>query len=46
VHGPIDGYLRVGAGRVLINAAIGGDVEVGAGSLELGPNARITGRLR
>jgi len=46
VHGPIDGYLRVGAGRILINAAVGGDVEVGTGSLELGPNARITGKLR
>lgn len=46
VLGRIGGYLQAGGGHVLIDAPIGGDVEIGAGSLELGPNARIKGRLR
>jgi cytoskeletal protein CcmA (bactofilin family) len=46
IDGAIDGALSVGGGRVVLDGPIAGDVEVGAGRLELGPNARIGGRLR
>ena len=46
IDGAIAGYLQVGAGTVRINGVVAGDVEVGAGTLELGPNARIEGKLR
>ena len=46
VTGAIDGYLQVGGGRVLIDGPVGGNVEVGSGDIELGPNARIGGKLR
>lgn len=46
VRGPVKGTLRVGAGRLLIDAAIGGDVHATAGRIELGPHARIGGALR
>jgi hypothetical protein len=45
VRGPVGGSVEVGAGDVHIDSEVGGDVRVGAGSLELGPNARIAGRL-
>lgn len=46
VDGAIGGYLQVGAGSVRINGPVAGDVELGAGKVELGPNARIEGKLR
>jgi hypothetical protein len=46
IEGAIGGYLQVGGGNVRINGPVAGDVEVGAGDLELGPNARIEGKLR
>lgn len=46
ISGAIDGYLQAGGGRVIIDGTVGGDVEVGSGRVELGPNARINGRLR
>lgn len=46
IEGPIGGYLQVGAGHVYLNSTVEGDVRVGAGSVELGPNARVAGRLR
>jgi hypothetical protein len=46
VLGAIGGYLQVAGGRVLIDGRIDGDVEAAGGTLELGPNARIGGRLR
>jgi cytoskeletal protein CcmA (bactofilin family) len=46
IKGKIKGYLQAGAGSVLLNGPIIGDVVVTAGSLELGPNARIDGKLR
>jgi hypothetical protein len=46
IDGAIGGYLQVGAGKVRIDGPVAGDVEVGAGELELGPNARIEGKLR
>lgn len=45
IEGAIAGHLEVGGGTVRIDSAIGGDVEVGAGEVELGPNARIDGKL-
>jgi hypothetical protein len=46
IDGAIGGYLKVGAGSVRINGPVSGDVELGAGEVELGPNARIEGKLR
>jgi hypothetical protein len=46
VLGAIGGYLQAAGGRVLIDGAVAGDVDAAAGSLELGPRARITGKLR
>jgi hypothetical protein len=45
IDGAIGGYLEVGGGSVRINGPVAGDVEVGAGEVELGPNARIGGKL-
>lgn len=42
----VESYLQVAAGRVFIDAPIGGDVEAAGEEIELGPNARIAGRLR
>jgi cytoskeletal protein CcmA (bactofilin family) len=44
--GGIGGYLQAAGGRVFIDGRIDGDVEAAAGELELGPRARIGGRLR
>jgi cytoskeletal protein CcmA (bactofilin family) len=46
VVGSIGGYLQAGGGHVFIDGPIQGDVEIATGSIELGPNARIGGRLR
>jgi hypothetical protein len=46
VLGSIGGTLQVAGARVFIDAPIGGDVDIAAGDVELGPNARIAGRLR
>lgn len=46
VRGAIDGYVEIGGGRVYLNGPIGGDVEIGGGDIELGPEARINGKLR
>ncbi|HYX66803.1 MAG TPA: polymer-forming cytoskeletal protein [Burkholderiales bacterium] len=46
IEAPIGGYLQVGGGHVYLDSSVAGDVRVGAGSVELGPNARIAGRLR
>lgn len=45
IDGAIGGYLQVGGGKVLINGPVAGNVEIGAGHVELGPNARIEGKL-
>jgi hypothetical protein len=45
VRGPVGGSIDAAAGDLLIDAAVGGDVRVAGGSVELGPNARIAGRL-
>ena len=46
VRGRIDGDLRANGGRVTLDSQVTGDATVNAGSLKLGPNARIDGKLR
>jgi cytoskeletal protein CcmA (bactofilin family) len=46
ILGPVKGYVQAAGGNVLIDSQVDGDVRVTTGSLELGPNARITGKLR
>jgi len=46
IEGAVKGYVRVAGGYVLINGSIDGDVVATAGTVELGPNARIGGQLR
>ena len=45
IRAPVGGNVQVAGGDVLIDAAVTGDVRVSSGSLELGPNARIGGKL-
>lgn len=46
VNGSIGGYLQSAGGNLYIDGPVGGDVEAAAAQIELGPNARINGRLR
>lgn len=46
IRGPVKGDVHAAGGTVLIDSAVGGDVAVLSGDLELGPNARIAGQLR
>lgn len=46
LKGRVNGYLQVAGGKVLLDGIVGGDVEARTGELTLGPNARITGKLR
>ena len=45
VDGAIDGRLKVAAGKVRINGPVSGDASIAAGTLELGPDARVKGKL-
>lgn len=45
IDGNVDGPLRVGAQRVVINGEVRGDARLAAAQIELGPTARITGAL-
>ncbi len=45
VKGAVKGDLRAAGGLVTIDSAVGGDVSAAAGTLELGPHARIAGKL-
>jgi cytoskeletal protein CcmA (bactofilin family) len=45
IDGTVDGPLRVGAQRVVINGEVRGDARLAAAQIELGPTARITGAL-
>ena len=45
IRGQVGGYVQVAGGDVLIDGPIAGDVRVASGELELGPNARIGGKL-
>jgi len=46
IRGPVAGAIQAAGGDVVIDSTVGGDVHVAAGQLELGPNARIEGRLK
>jgi hypothetical protein len=46
IKGSVRGDLKAAGGHVTIDGPIGGDASVAAGTLELGPNANIAGRLR
>ncbi len=46
LEGTVKGYLQAGGGHVLIDGRVDGDVTSTGGSVELGPNARLGGRLR
>lgn len=46
LRGTIGGHVLAAAGELLIDGEIAGDVTATAGAIELGPNARIGGRLR
>jgi cytoskeletal protein CcmA (bactofilin family) len=46
VAGPVSGRVRAAGGTVHIDGLVRGDVEVNAGALRLGPEARIEGALR
>lgn len=45
VKGAVRDHLRVAGGHVIIDGPVGRHVSVAAGTLELGPDARIDGRL-
>ena len=45
MDGSIDGQLRAAAGKVRINGPVTGDASIAAGTLELGPEARVQGKL-
>jgi cytoskeletal protein CcmA (bactofilin family) len=46
IDGAVKGYVQAAGGRVLINGPVGGDVVASSGAVELGPSARIAGKLR
>jgi cytoskeletal protein CcmA (bactofilin family) len=46
IDGKVKGYVQAAAGTVRINGTIGGDVVATGGAIELGPEARIAGKLR
>jgi cytoskeletal protein CcmA (bactofilin family) len=46
VDGVVKGYVQAAGGRVWINGPVGGDVVATGGVVELGPDARIAGKLR
>jgi cytoskeletal protein CcmA (bactofilin family) len=46
LNGGVKGYVQAAGGNLMINGPVEGDVFASAGTLELGPDARINGRLR
>jgi len=46
ILGPVKGNVQAAGGNVLIDSEVGGDVSAATGTLELGPNARIAGKLK
>jgi hypothetical protein len=46
VRGAVKGYLQVAGSHVLIDGPVDGDVVASGAQVELGPNARIGGKLR
>ena len=45
VQAPVTGNVRAVGGYVTINGPVGGDASIVAGTLELGPDARVAGKL-
>ncbi len=45
VESPVEGYLQVAAGEVTLDSRVGGDAEIWAERLAVGPNALLGGRL-
>jgi hypothetical protein len=46
VDGTVRGSLVAYGGAIVLNGVVGGDVDVGAGSLRIGPHAQIAGNVR
>ena len=46
LHGAVRGGVQAAGGRVLLDGPVAGDVIATSGRIELGPNARIAGKLR
>lgn len=46
LYGRVGGHVQSAGGRLLIDGPVGGDVFATSGEVELGPNARIGGKLR
>lgn len=46
INGRVAGDVELAGGQVRLNGPVGGDVDVRAGQLEIGPDARIEGRIR
>ena len=46
MRGTVKGYLQAAGGHVLIDGPVEGDVIASGGEVELGPNARIGGKLQ
>ena len=46
LHGKVNGHVQTAGSRVLIDGPVAGDVIATSGQVELGPNARIAGKLR
>ena len=44
--GATDGYLQMAGRDATVNGRVGGDLEVSAARIEIGPGARIAGKLR
>jgi hypothetical protein len=46
VEGTVRGSLAAYGGAIVLNGVVGGDVDVGGGSLRIGPHAQIAGNVR
>jgi hypothetical protein len=46
LDGRVKGYVQMEGGHLVINGLVTGDVEANAGQLEIGPYARLSGKLR
>jgi hypothetical protein len=46
VDGAVRGSLVAYGGAIVLNGVVGGDVDVGGGSLRIGPHAQIAGNVR
>jgi cytoskeletal protein CcmA (bactofilin family) len=44
--GTTDGYLQMAGRDVTVSGGVGGDLEISAARIEIGPGARIAGKLR